>query len=105
MLACCAALALPGCSALPAQPTLEAAPPVALPSTRQIDLAAGPGGPLHRIMLAVPPGPPPAGGYPVLYVLDGNLLFAMAIVGAPSLAIAALSAAAMVRARNRHPIG
>ena len=78
LLACCAALALPGCSALPAQPTLEAAPPVALPGTRQIDLAAGPDGPLHRIMLAVPPGPPPAGGYPVLYVLDGNLLFATA---------------------------
>ena len=66
-----AALALPGCAL---RPTLENAPPVALPDTRQIDLAAG--GHTHRIMLAVPPAPPPAQGWPVLYVLDGDLLFA-----------------------------
>lgn len=67
-----AALALPGCAA---RPMLENAPPVALPDTRQIDIAAG--GHTHRIMVAVPPVPPPAHGYPVLYVLDGNLLFAL----------------------------
>jgi len=65
-----AALALPGCAL---RPTLEGAPPVALPDTRQVDIAAG--GHTHRIMLAVPPAPPPAQGWPVLYVLDGNLLF------------------------------
>lgn len=30
---------------------------------------------VHRIMLAAPPTPPPAQGWPVLYLLDGNLLF------------------------------
>ena len=58
-----------------AQPTLEAAPPVALPDTRQIDIATG--GRTHRIMVAVPPVRPPARGWPVLYVLDGDLLFAL----------------------------
>jgi len=67
-----AALALPGCVL---RPTLENAPPVALPDTRQIDITAG--GHTHRIMLAVPPAPPPAQGWPVLYVLDGDLLFAL----------------------------
>lgn len=79
LLAFGAALALPGCalrpSPLPATvPTFDGAPPVALPGTRQIKLQAG--GHLHRIMLAVPPAAPPAGGWPVLYVLDGDLLFA-----------------------------
>jgi len=72
------ALALPGCALRPApQNPFEHAPPVALPGTRQIDIAAGgPSGHRHRIMLAVPPAPPPARGWPVLYVLDGDLLFA-----------------------------
>lgn len=70
-----AALALPGCAL---RPTLEGAPPVALPGTRQVDITAGgPGGHVHRVMLAVPPAPPPARGWPVLYVLDGDLLFAL----------------------------
>lgn len=67
-----ALLALPGCAL---RPPLEGAPPVALPGTRQFDLAAG--GHTHRIMLAVPPAPPPTSGWPVLYVLDGDLLFAL----------------------------
>ncbi|MCJ2184274.1 alpha/beta hydrolase-fold protein [Novosphingobium sp. 1949] len=29
----------------------------------------------YRIMMAVPPGPPPPGGFPVVYVLDGNAFF------------------------------
>lgn len=69
-----AALALPGCALRPAlENPLENAPPVALPGTRQIDIAAG--GPhrhVHRIMLAVPPAPPPPQGWPVLYLLDGK---------------------------------
>lgn len=73
-----AALALPGCAW---QSSLKDAPAVTLPGTRQLDLRAhgmpGPGAPerVHRIMVAVPPAPPPPQGYPVLYLLDGNLLF------------------------------
>lgn len=73
-----AALALPGCAW---QSSLQDAPPVTLPGTRQLDLRTpgmpGPGAPdrVHRIMVAVPPVPPPPQGYPVLYLLDGNLLF------------------------------
>lgn len=71
-----ATLALPGCALQPrSKNALESAPPVTLPDSRQIDMAAG--GHVHRIMIAVPPAPPPAHGYPVLYVLDGNLLFAL----------------------------
>ncbi len=69
-----AALALPGCALRPAWSNAwEGAPPVSLPGTRQIDIAAG--GHTHRIMLAVPPGLPPEQGWPVLYLLDGNLSF------------------------------
>ncbi|WP_017998789.1 alpha/beta hydrolase-fold protein [Paracoccus sp. N5] len=32
-------------------------------------------GPGHRLFLAVPKGPAPAGGWPVLYMLDGNAAF------------------------------
>jgi predicted alpha/beta superfamily hydrolase len=73
MLAIGAALALPGCAL---RPRLETAPPVVLPGTRQIDIEVD--GRTHRIMLAVPPASPPAGGWPALYVLDGDLLFPIA---------------------------
>ena len=58
-----AALALPGCAW---HSSLQDAPPVALPGTRQLDPRApgmpGPGAPdrVPRIMVAVPPVPPPA---------------------------------------------
>lgn len=68
-----AALALPGCAL---QPALQHAPALALPGTHQVEIAAG--GHRHRIMLAIPPAVPPAQGWPVLYVLDGDLLFALA---------------------------
>lgn len=72
-----AALALPGCALRAApQHALRHAPPATLPDTRQIDITAT--AHRHRIMVAVPPAPPPPQGYPVLYVLDGNLLFAPA---------------------------
>src|SRR5690606_29048646 len=32
-------------------------------------------GPGHRLFLAVPRGTPPAAGWPVLYLLDGNAAF------------------------------
>lgn len=64
-----AGLALSGCA-------LRGGVPVTLPDTRQWELAAG--GHRHRVMLAIPPGAPPPAGYPVLYVFDGDLLFALA---------------------------
>ena len=75
LLALGAAWALPGCALQPAPaPSFDGAPPVALSGTRYLDIAAG--GHMHRVMLAVPPAPPPARGWPVLYLLDGDLLFA-----------------------------
>lgn len=41
-------------------------------------LSAGQGRP-YRILLSVPQGPPPPGGFPVIYVLDGDAWFAMAL--------------------------
>lgn len=38
----------------------------------QIAVATGPG---HRLFVAVPKAPAPAGGWPVLYMLDGNAAF------------------------------
>lgn len=38
----------------------------------QITVATGPG---HRLFRAIPKGAPPAGGWPVLYLLDGNAAF------------------------------
>ncbi|EIM73529.1 hypothetical protein A33O_15171 [Nitratireductor aquibiodomus RA22] len=40
--------------------------------------ATGPGGD-HRILVAVPPGKPPASGYPVLFVTDANAVFGAAV--------------------------
>lgn len=72
-----AALTLPGCAVTapsPAPlPSLADAPPVVLPRTHQLDIPAN--GRVHRITVSVPPEPPPSAGYPVLYVLDGNILF------------------------------
>jgi len=55
-------------------------PPVALPRTAWWDLCAG-GDPgrAHRLLLGWPEAPPPPGGYPVLFLLDGNATFATAL--------------------------
>lgn len=84
------ALALAGCAtqtglaqSVAANPTLpdptdwQAWP---MPGVRSIDLPAAPlpssaAGRMHRVMLYVPQGTAPAGGWPVIYVLDGNLMF------------------------------
>lgn len=52
------------------------AAPVSLAQTEQFALA-GAGGEAYRILVALPEGraPAPAAGYPVLYVLDAELLF------------------------------
>lgn len=52
--------------------------PVTLPGARACDLAGANGG-AYRIMVAVPDAPPPPAGYPVLYHLDGNSVFASVV--------------------------
>lgn len=47
--------------------------PYALPGAWHVDLDHH--GTRHRVFLCCPETPPPVGGYPVLYVLDGNALF------------------------------
>ncbi|WP_020178740.1 alpha/beta hydrolase-fold protein [Methylopila sp. M107] len=53
--------------------------PVTLPEAVTFDLSPRSGGEPYRIFLRVPPGEPPAGGWPILYLLDGNAVFATAV--------------------------
>lgn len=55
-----------------AQPT---PPAYAMPSTQMFDIKSD-GGETYRIFVSYPKSEPPAGGYPVLYVIDGNAYFA-----------------------------
>lgn len=80
------ALAVP-CAGLVGCSSLEAAPQTAawghawhMPGVRYMDMPAArlPGSSAerqHRVMVYVPQGPAPAQGWPVMYVLDGNLMF------------------------------
>ena len=54
---------------------LEAA---TLPLTTQFDLKSAVTGSTYRIMVSQPVKPPPASGYPVMYVLDADLTFGTA---------------------------
>lgn len=47
----------------------------AMPQTQMWNLPSK-NGEIYRIFVSYPKGEPPAGGYPVLYVLDGNAIFA-----------------------------
>ncbi|MEY4414421.1 MAG: hypothetical protein RIQ53_1714 [Pseudomonadota bacterium] len=69
-----------GAAAIAAAPAATAArwSPVRLPAARQIDLHDAATGRPHRLFLSQPEGPPPPGGHPVLYVLDGNAAFPVA---------------------------
>lgn len=63
--------------------TAAAEPPaswaaVMVPGARQLDVRASTGGHRYRVFLSAPPGPAPAAGHPVLYVLDGNAAFPVA---------------------------
>lgn len=51
--------------------------PVRLPGTVSFDTASRTGA-RYRILVSVPPRTPPASGFPVLYLLDGNATFATA---------------------------
>ena len=54
----------------------DAWPAVTLPGTQLRRLRAASNGAGYRVSVWVPPGPAPAGGFPVLVVLDANALFA-----------------------------
>ena len=56
--------------------------PVVLPQTEQRDIHSRNTGDNYRIFIFQPQQPAPPGGYPVLYVLDGNALFPMLAVQA-----------------------
>jgi uncharacterized protein len=53
--------------------------PVILPEAVSFDLASPEQGSVYRIFLRRPPGPAPDAGWPVLYLLDGNAVFATAV--------------------------
>lgn len=54
---------------------------VALPHARQFEIRSAQGLP-YRLLVAVPPEPPPAAGFPVLVLVDGDALFATALTSA-----------------------
>lgn len=79
----CAAASLPGATGARAAapdplPRLADAPTLALPGTHWQDVELA--GRRRRLFVAVPPGPAPAGGYPVLWALDGNSSFPLLAV-------------------------
>jgi len=53
--------------------------PAPIPGTVQFDVTSRDGTEPHRIYLYTPPGEPPAEGWPVLYLLDGNAVIATAV--------------------------
>lgn len=61
-----------------AQGAATAATPATLPRTTQQDMGAPGGGAPWRIFLQRPAGDPPAGGWPVLYLLDANAVMGIA---------------------------
>lgn len=75
MLGSMAAVSAPAANGTDA-PALLLAPRYALPETEEWDLASDDGNRTYRILVHRPPGPPPASGFSVLTVLDGNALFA-----------------------------
>lgn len=56
----------------------QSVPPQAgytLPDTQAFDMTASDDGQVYRILVSTPTQPAPAGGFPVLYVLDANAFF------------------------------
>lgn len=67
-----------GVPMLAAAEQTPATPPVAgyvMPGTEAWEFSSD-GGEVYRIFVSLPEGAPPAEGFPVLYVLDGNAMFA-----------------------------
>jgi predicted alpha/beta superfamily hydrolase len=77
-LTCLAALAfaLFGAGPAMADVTPTTAPGYTMPDTEVFDLTARDDGQIYRIFVSRPTQPAPADGYPVLYVLDANAIFA-----------------------------
>lgn len=67
----------------------QAAPPVALPGTRQIDLVSAINGQTYRLYVALPDGyaEDDPTRYPVLYLLDGYLAFPAAYAARASMGL------------------
>ena len=78
VLGACAQPRMGSASAYPALPDLRSAPPASLPGSHELDLRDPASGNVWRVFVQVPDGPAPAGGYPVLYLLDGNASFFLA---------------------------
>ena len=74
LVATCAIALITAAHAQPA-PTPAAAPGYTMPQTAVWDMTAD-SGVAYRIFVSFPEGKPPAEGWPVLYVLDGNASFA-----------------------------
>lgn len=66
-------------AAAPITSSPSAGVPVVIKSAQQIDFTSKINGRAYRLLIAGPPLPPPSGGYPVLYVLDGNAHFGTAV--------------------------
>lgn len=49
--------------------------PAGLPMAQQFDLSSKITGRTYRVYISRPVSPPPKGGYPVIYVLDGDMAF------------------------------
>lgn len=72
------ALAVVSAPAAPVQPGADAWQPVVMDHAVQRDIVSRHTGRTHRIFVAVPEGEPPEGGWPVLYLVDGNAHFHVA---------------------------
>ncbi|WP_277810082.1 alpha/beta hydrolase [Chromohalobacter canadensis] len=61
--------------------------PVVLPDSQQWVMHGDATGRDYLVQVSVPDASPPAGGYPVLYVLDGNARFPLVVMGRDSLTL------------------
>ena len=85
------ALCISGGALADAQNKPKAAPattPVTLPGSTQFDLPSKIAGRTYRIFVYKPFTPPPASGYPVIYVTDGNAMFPLAAASTTLMALA-----------------
>jgi predicted alpha/beta superfamily hydrolase len=75
---CIIALALAAAQTGAAPAAGPALSPATLDFAQQFDVTSKITGRTYRIYVSTPLSPPPKGGYPVLYVLDGNISFSIA---------------------------
>lgn len=68
-----------------AEPPVEALRPYSMPRTAMFDVRSATGD-VYSVMVAWPDAPPPVGGWPVLYLLDGEDSFPVAVPTARRLA-------------------